>query len=228
MRRPVLSVAALAALALAAMVTPAADADPGGSGCTLDGTASFTPNGPGNLAGFGYSLAGTLSNCNSSVAGAPTDGAIAVGQVVTESVPITTSTGVVQGTAQYQEPLASGTGSVPGNSCGSSATTGTGVIGWPDGTATVIDYTTSSAGAVVSLQGSVVQSATAALVPGSEQPSGTAPATYAIASTNPTTPVGDGVQGALTFSTDTPDACTTDAGLATAAISGVVGMGSTQ
>lgn len=228
MRRPVLSGTVIAVLALATTVAPVAVAEPGGSGCQLDGTAAFTPNGPGNLGTFGYSLTGTLSNCNSSRAGAPTDGTMAVGKVVTESVPITTSTGVVQGTAQYQEPLASGTGAVPVNSCGAGSTSGTGVVTWPDGTATVVDYTTNDAGPAVSLQGSVVAAATATLVPGSEQPAGNAPSTYTITTNNPTTLVGDGVQGAIAFSTDAPDACTTDAGLAAVTVTGAVGLGSTQ
>lgn len=228
MRKALISVAAFAVLGLGSAVSPVAVADPGGSGCQLDGTASFSPNGPGNLATFGYSLTGALSSCNSSRAGAPTDGTMAVGNVITVSVPITTSTGVVQGTAQYQEPLASGSGALPVNSCGASSTSGTAFIDWPDGTATVVDYTTSSAVAAVSLQGTVVSSGTATLVPGSEQPAGTAPSTYTVNTDNPTTLVGDGVQGAVAFTTDAPDACTTDAGLTGVAVSGAVGLGSTQ
>src|SRR2546422_11623277 len=88
-----------------------AGAAPAGSLCQLNGTATFAPNGPGASTSFGYSLTGTLSGCQSSIAGAPASGAAAVGQVVTEQVPITTSTGaVVTGTAQYQEPLATGKG----------------------------------------------------------------------------------------------------------------------
>ncbi|HLN75970.1 MAG TPA: hypothetical protein VK204_02920 [Nocardioidaceae bacterium] len=228
MRKPLVAGAAIAAFGLASAIGPTAVADPGGSGCQLDGTATFTPNGPGNLGTFGYSLTGALSSCSSSRAGAPTEGTMAVGDVITVAVPITTPTGVVQGTAQYQEPLASGTGTVPVNSCGASSTEGTAFIGWPDGTATVVDYTTSAAGPMVSLQGTVVPGATAALVPGSEQPAGSAPATYEIATDNPTTPAGDGVQGAVAFTTDAPDACTTDTGLTGVTVSGAVGLGSTQ
>lgn len=227
-RSRVSGAAAVAVLGLASAIAPSAVADPGGSGCQLDGTATFTPNGPGNIGTFGYSLAGALSSCSSSRAGAPTQGTMAVGQVVTASVPITTPTGVVQGTARYQEPLASGTGAVPVNSCGASSTAGTAFITWPDGTSTVVDYTTSSAGPAVSLQGTVVASGTATLVPGSEQPAGTAPATYDITTDNPTTAAGDGAQGAVAFTTDTPDACTTDAGLSGVTLTGAVGLGSTQ
>lgn len=228
MRKALLSGAAVAVLAFGSAVAPAASADPGGSGCQLDGSATFTPNGPGNLGTFGYSLTGALSDCNSSRAGAPTAGDIAVGGNSTVSVPITTSTGVVQGTAKYKKPLASGTGTLPVNSCGGSSTIGTAVIAWPDGTATVADYTTSSAGAAVSLQGTVVDSMTATLVPGSEQPAGTAPSTYKIKTDNPTTLTGDGVQGLVAFTTDAPDGCTTDAGLAGVAVSGAISLGSEQ
>lgn len=230
MRKPVLSGIAAAVFALASIVVagPGAVAEPGGGECQLDGTAAFSPNGPGNLATFGYSLTAALSSCNSSRAGAPTQGAIAVGQVITVSVPITLADGTTtQGTAQYQEPMASGTGTAP-NSCGGSNTTGTGIIDWPDGTRTVVDYTTSSAAAAVSLEGVVVPGVDATLVQGSASPAGTAPGSVALSSTSPVFPVGDTAQGLLTFSSDTPDGCTTDAGLATAHIQGVVGVGSTQ
>lgn len=228
MRKAVLSGAAVAVLALGSAVVPVASAEPGGSGCQLDGSAAFTPNGPGNQGTFGYSLTGALSGCNSSRAGAPTDGNIAVGGIITVSVPITTATGVVQGTAQYQKPLASGAGAFPVNSCGGSNTVGTAVIAWSDGTQTVADYTTSSAGSAVSLQGMVVDSTTGTLVPGSQQPAGTAPPTYTIATDNPTTLVGDDVQGLVAFTTDAPDACTTDAGLTGVAVSGAVLLGNSE
>lgn len=228
MRKAILSGAAVAVLAMGSAVAPAAYAEPGGSGCQLDGSAAFTPNGPGNQGAFGYSLTGVLSGCNSSRAGAPTDGNIAVGEIITVSVPITTATGVVQGTAQYKEPLASGAGALPVNSCGGSNTIGTAVIAWSNGTKTVADYTTSSAGSAVSLQGTVTDSATATLVPGSAQPAGTAPPTYKITTDNPTTPVGDDVQGLVAFTTDAPDACTTDAGLTGVTVSGAVVLGNPQ
>lgn len=230
MRKPVLSGIAAAVCALAAIgfAGPSAVAEPGGGACQLDGTATFSPNGPGNLATFGYALSAALSGCNSSRAGAPTEGTIAVGQAVTVSVPITLADGsTTPGTAQYQEPMASGSGTAP-NSCGGSNTTGTGIIDWSDGTRTVVDYTTSSAAAAVTLEGAVVPSVDATLVPGSATPAGTAPSSVTISTTNPVFAVGDTSQGLLSFSSDTPDACTTDAGLATAHIQGVVGLGSTQ
>lgn len=218
---------ALAAAGIGAVATaPGANAS-GGSGCQLVGSATFTPNGPGVTETFGYSLTGALSSCVGTTAGAPAEGSIEVGQVVTRSVPVTLADGtVVQGTAQYAEPLATGTGTVPVNSCGSSGTAGTAIVSWPDGTTTVLDYTTSSAAAAVGLSGSVVASVTTALVPGSASPAGSAPSSYTVATTSPVFPVGDTAEGLVAFTTETPDACTTDAGLSGVDVEGVVGVGS--
>lgn len=235
--RPVLSMrkllvaAALGGLVLGAMVLAGgatSSAAPGGGGCQVAGTATFSPNGPGTTSSFNYSLAGALSTCQSNVAGAPASGTIGVGQVLTEPVTITTPTGPVAGTAQYQEPLASGNGNIPVNSCAAGATSGTAVVQWPDSTTTVASYTTQSAGAAVNLQGSVIGSVNLTLVPGSASPAGTAPATFVLSSTNTSFPAGDGAQGALTFTTSSPTQCNTAAGLTSADIKGFVGLGSTS
>jgi len=60
-----------ALLAVSTVVGSPAVADPGGAGCTLSGAADFTPNGPGLQAAFGYSLTGTLTNCQSVLCPAP-------------------------------------------------------------------------------------------------------------------------------------------------------------
>ena len=165
-------------------------AAPGGGGCQLDGSAAFTPNGPGTADTFGYGFSGALSGCGSTVAAAPTSGSIGAGQVVTESVPLTVTnpdgtTTTSQGTARYQEPLATGTNNVPGASCASGQTSGTAVTTWNDGTVDVINYTTQSAGAAVQLQGTVVPSVTLQLVPGSQSISGAAaPSTYTFSTTS--------------------------------------------
>jgi hypothetical protein len=230
MNRSLLSgVAASVLLALIMLSGPPAGADPGGAGCTLAGAADFSPNGPGVQTSFGYSLTGTLTNCQSSRAGAPTDGVIEVGQVITAAVPVTLADGtVVQGTASYQAPIATGTGTLPANSCAAGSTAGNALITWADGSTSVVDYTTTSAGPAVSLEGTVVDSLTATLVPGSTSPSGTAPATHTISSTSTAVPVGDGAQGVVAFTTEAPDGCTTEAGLAAVAVEGVVGVGSTS
>src|SRR5436190_9418008 len=217
----------------AGIVTDAMAA-PGGGGCQLAGTAAFSPNGPGTASTFSYGFTGALSGCQSNVSGAPTTGSIGAGQVVTESVPLTITnpdgtTTTQQGTARYQQPLATGTGSVPGNSCAAGSTSGTAVTTWADGTTDVISYTTQSAGASVQLQGTVVPSVTLSLVPGSASIAGAAaPPTFTVSTTSPTFPVGDGAQGALTFQVADPTQCSTATGVANAEINGVVGVGSTS
>jgi hypothetical protein len=212
----------------------AASAATGGGGCQLDGSATFNPNGPGTADSFGYSFTGALSSCQSNVAGAPASGSIGAGQVVTESVPLTVTnpdgtTTTTQGTASYQEPLASGTGQLPGASCAAGQTSGTAVTNWADGTVDIISYTTQSAAAGVQLQGTVVPSLTLSLVPGSQSIAGSsAPSTYTISTTSTVFPVGNGAQGVLTFQVADPTQCTTATGVTQAGISGVVGVGSTS
>jgi hypothetical protein len=67
------------------------------------------------------------------------------------------------------------------------------------------------------------------LVPGSQSIAGSsAPSTYTISTTSATFPVGNGAQGLLTFQVADPSQCTTASGVSTAAISGIVGVGSTS
>jgi hypothetical protein len=239
MKTPLLKTYGAWAIALGALVTTtslgaSAGAATGGGGCQLDGTATFAPNGPGTADTFGYSFGGALSGCQSSVAGAPTSGTIAAGQALTESVPLTVTnpdgtTTTTQGTARYQEPAATGTSNVPGASCVSGATSGTAVTSWSDGSTDVISYTTQSVAAGVELDGTVVPSVTLALVPGSQSVAGSAaPSSYTIATTSSVFPVGNGAQGLLTFQVADPTQCTTASGVTDAAISGIVGVGSTS
>jgi hypothetical protein len=224
----------LAALIATMSLGTSAMAATGGGGCQLDGSATFTPNGPGTADTFGYSFGGSLTGCQSSVSGAPASGTIGAGQVVTESVPLTVTnpdgtTTTTQGTARYQEPVATGSSNAPGASCASGNTAGTAVTNWSDGSTDVISYTTQSAAAGVQLQGTVVPSVTLALVPGSQSIAGSsAPASYTISTTSTVFPVGNGAQGVLTFQVADPTQCTTASGVSTATISGVVGVGSTS
>lgn len=211
----VASTAALLAMLSVLAVASSAAGEPAGGACQLSGTATFTPNGPGTTPTFGYSVDGQLSGCQSNVAGAPTSGAIEVGQQVIVSTP--------DGPATYAEPLASGSGTVPVNSCLGGNTQGTGVVTWPDGSNTIVDYTTSSVASAVSLQGTVVPSVTLTLVSG---PVGSPP-THTLTTNNPSFPVGDGAQGAVRFSSSDPAACTTAAGLSSVTLDGVVGLGHT-
>jgi hypothetical protein len=54
------------------------------------------------------------------------------------------------------------------------------------------------------------------------------PPTQTIATNNPSFPVGDGVQGAVAFTTNDPTPCTTASGLSNVSIQGTIGIGSTS
>lgn len=225
MRRTVLALGALSSIVLVFVLPQTgAGADPGGGGCQLAGSAAFTPNGPGATDTFSYGVNAQLTGCQSNVSGAPTGGTLAVGQHVVETVTIQTPTGPQQVQATYAEPLATGAGAVPGNSCAAGSTAGTGVVTWADNSTTVVSYTTSSVGPAVPLQGTVVPSVTLTLVSG---PAGS-PATFTISSTNPLYPAGDGAVGLVTFTTSDPTPCTTAAGLSSVDLQGFVGIGATS
>jgi hypothetical protein len=120
-------------------------------------------------------------------------------------------------TATYQEPISSGSGS-----CGSSTTSGTAIANWADGTTTVISYATTGALAAVELTGSVVPSVNDTLA------SYTGPSKAPPASTHPvntTRYAGSSAFAQLFFQPPDPTACA-GAGVTTAAISGVITLGS--
>jgi len=201
MRRASTVVVLVAGMVFAAHPATAA---PGGGACHLAGTAVFSPQGPNNAGTpFSYSFSGTLSDCQSNVAGAPTAGTVEAGKQVTI------------GGAIYQEPIPQGTGT-----CASGTTSGTSVARWADGTTTVVGYSTTSAGPAVNLQGTVVPSVTVTLVSG---PVGSPP-TQTISSTGTVFAPGQSAQGALGFSPD-PTECDTARGLTQAGIDGVIGIG---
>lgn len=216
LRKALAAVSAAGLLALGATLVASAPAPAatGGGACQLNGTANFSPNGPGTTSTFSYSVNGQLSGCQSNVAGAPTSGALAVGQQVILPT--------ANGPATYQEPLATGSGTLPINSCPGGTTQGTGVATWPDGTTTVVGYTTTSAGPAVNLQGTVVSGVTVTLVSG---PTGS-PSTQTISTNNPSFPVGNSVQGAVAFTTNDPTPCTTATGLSSVNLQGTIGIGS--
>jgi len=208
MRRSLSLAIAGAACTAAAAFPVSASAAPAGGGCALQGTAKFAPNGPGTSSSFGYSFSGALSNCESNVS-APATGSISAGNIET-----------IAGQT-YQEPAASGTGQVPGNSCAAGTTSGTAIVTWAGGTHTVISYTTQSAGAGVALSGVVIPSVV--LQPTS--PTGT-PVT--VSTDSPWFPVGDTANGVLAFEVTSPTQCNTAAGVTTAGIAGAVGVGATS
>jgi hypothetical protein len=194
---------ALCAIALlAALLAGPASAQTGG-GCHLQGSANFNPGLNSSNQPFNYSFAGQLSSCQSSQSGAPATGSVEAGKVYTDS------TG-----EQFQEPVSTGQGG-----CSNSTTSGTAIVTWADGTATVVQYTTTGAAAAVHLTGNVIASVTLqAINPLPGQPTSKTIATTRFA--------GASALGGLTFQPPSPTACTTPAGVTTAAIDGAIALGS--
>jgi hypothetical protein len=166
--------------------------------CQLQGVANLSPGLGTTSQAFNYSFTGSLTSCQSSVAGAPATGNVSAGVQLSETVTLTnTVTGLTTtGTVRYQEPVPVGTGS-----CGHSTTSGQALAQWADSTATVIGYTTNGAAAAVQLQGTIQPSMTLTLVASSVPAGYSAPATYTISTTR--FPVGDPAAAALTFSPTT-------------------------
>ena len=202
----VLSAGALAATGVftsgAAKASTAASSTPTGGACHLAGSANFGTGLTASSQSFTYNFSGTLDNCQSSDSSA-TGGTVSAGQVVT----ISGST--------YQEPAATGTGS-----CSNSTTSGTSIVFWNNGKHTVVTYTTTGAGALVILQGTVAPSITL------QSTTGGSP--IVVSSDEPSTPAGASSLGQLTFSTASPTGitdCNTATGLTSAVINGLIETG---
>jgi len=202
MARAARSGVVFAALGTVVALALPAHAQSGGA-CQLDGTANFTPPLTNSGGNFSYDFGAALSGCQSNVAGAPTAGSVNVGKVYTAP------TG-----QRFQEPRATGNGT-----CGNGTTQGTALVFWGDGTTTVITYTTSSVAAAVNQQGTVVPSVTLPAI----NPLPGQPTSITLATTRFN---GDTAQGALTFQAD-PTLCA-GAGVSSATVSGVVGIGHTS
>ena len=189
-----LALAGVALAAGAAVASTAATAAPGGGACQLNGTADFV-NGPNTSAhDFTYGFRGALTTCKSNVS-APASGVISAGKTITI------------GGVDYQEPAATGTGD-----CASNSTAGTAVVQWVDGTITLLDYTTTSAGAAVVLQATVRDTLTVFSSTGSR-------------TITTTQFAGATAKAALAFEASPVDCA--GAGVSSAGIAGVAGIGTT-
>jgi hypothetical protein len=206
-------VAAASLAALLSFVSSAAAAQSAG-GCQLQGTASFSPGLNASSKPFSYGFTGNLTGCQSSQSGAPTTGTVGAGQVLAEKV--TNSVTGATDTVNYQEPGPTGSGS-----CASSTTQGQALTTWADGSTTAISYTTTGAAAAVQLSGTVAPSITLTAVNAAAGD----PTTFTI---NTTRYGGQSAGGVLAFQPPDPTACNTSAGVATAGISGGIGLGSTS
>src|SRR2546427_4084296 len=198
-----------------------AGAATGGGECQLQGVENTSPPLTSSSGSFAYNFTGTLSSCQSNVAGAPTTGNVSAGIQLPETVTLTCTNGTTTGTVLYQEPIPQGSGT-----CGSSTTAGESLTVWNDGKNTVAAYTTTGALAAVQLQGMVVDSMTLTLVASSVPAGYTAPPTYVINTDEPAFPVGEGSLALLTFSPTTQDQNCVTVGVSSANIDGVVGIGS--
>ena len=173
-----------------------------GAGCSLQGTASFSPGLTGTAGNFNYSFSGALSNCLSSTGPGPAGG----GNV--EAGKVFTSNG-----EHFQEPVPSGNGT-----CQNGTTSGKAIITWQGGDVTIIDYTTTSAAAAVVLQGDVIGSLTIPAI----NPQTGQPTSYTLHTTRWS---GASALGLLAFQPSDPTACN-GSGVTSAGITGFTGVGS--
>jgi hypothetical protein len=133
--------------------------------------------------------------------------------------PITHITQSGTGTATYQEPIPTGSGS-----CGTSTTAGTSIVTWADGSKTVIGYDTTGAAAAVNLTGTVVGSVNSTLVSYTGPTQAPPASTY---TTSTTRFLGYSSRGLLAFQPPDPTLCSST-GVTTAGISGTVTLASTS
>jgi hypothetical protein len=171
MLRRLLVVSALAGLGALLLAAPAS-AQHGGT-CTLQGNASFNPGLTATLStSVAYTFTGTLSNCQS------TDSTLTSGTI-----------------------SASGSATGSGLSCAGGTSAGSGTISWNNGNSTAFSFTTTSAGALVTVDSTITSSSEPAIA------------------------AGDRGLAVLAFETQTPQDCAGATGLSSAAFAGQIGSG---
>jgi hypothetical protein len=188
------------------LVAPSGALAAGGGFCVLDGTANFStplkaPAGPGDVSSppaFGYSFFGTLANCAGS-------DAQATGATVSAGLPASDS----HNPFGRDEPSTTAVGT-----CVNSTTSGISFVKWSDGKLTIVSYDTSGAAAAVALTGTVLGSYTFP-----------ATATQPALTVSTTRYAGGYSGGPLAFEPPDPTACN-GAGVTTAKIQGLLGIGS--
>ena len=197
-------------------------------GCAFSATVGYAPTGPGAGGAFNWTMQGQLQGCISTAAGTPQAGVVTVGEPLTVSVPITLGNGkVVQGTAQYQEPLGSSVSTAPGvNSCASAILFSPAVFfSWSDGTITEANINILTVGPIFEPDGFATNGANLPLIAGSEMPKGTAPGRYTVFSNNPSiAQIEPYTAVAAVTRTDALD-CTTTSGVQSADIAGALEFG---
>lgn len=200
--------ATLAALAIVMPASPAW-ASPNATACEMQAVISLDP--PGltlTPQSFSYGVVGTLNSslgtsvngCFSSDSNAPSgtqsiDGGNSAIVRVSGTDPTTGPWSV-----DYAPPQATGFGS-----CAESQSSGTLIAFWPDGTNTVIGYSTVGAPSGWTLTGNVTPSATLNEVSSTGTPPAGTPTTDTISSNNPSFPVGENVTGHGTFISEIGD-----------------------
>jgi len=198
----------LGTLMLPAWPAPAVAATTGGTACEFQAVIQFdspyltaipAPFTSNIVGGLSQSVPG-LAACSSTVGGAPAgtpvmDAGDAYSVTVSGTDPITGDWSVT-----YALPESAGYGS-----CALSTSSGTLIADWPDGTHTVVDYSTIGAGPVWLFGGQVAAAATLNQVASTGTPPAGTPSTYTVSSDNAAFPTQTQVGGATSFISEIGD-----------------------
>src|SRR3989442_13457603 len=97
-----------AVLGVAGRGAALAGAATGGGECQLQGVANISPPLTSSSGSFAYNFTGTLSSCQSNVAGAPTTGNVSAGIQLPGTGALTCTHGTQTGTVVYQQAIPQG------------------------------------------------------------------------------------------------------------------------